>query len=99
MSEGRGKTGGEVGGHGSQRHEDHSSHSDQDFQLGVALVSILVSLMFSVGFGLYSVDVVWWLAVLLAIATPAGLALLIRVGGEDGVIPRVGRWMLGTTKT
>ncbi len=77
---------------------ESSQGGGQDFQLGVALVSILVSMMFSVGFGVYSVYPNWWLAVLLALAVPALLALLIRLGGDDGVIPKIGQWVLGETK-
>ena len=73
-----------------------SKDDGQDYQLGIALVSILISISFSVGFGLYSAGLAWWLAVLFALVVPAVLAAVIRVGGQDGWIPRVGRWVLGS---
>lgn len=68
----------------------------EDYQLGVALVSILVSISVSVGFGVYSIGRTWWLAVLLALVAPAVLAGAIRLGGEDGWIAKAGRWVLGS---
>lgn len=82
---------GPCGDHGG---EDSSQESGEDYQLGVALVSILISIAFSVGFGVYSITATWWVALLLAVAVPLVLAGLIKVGGKDGVIPRLGRWLL-----
>ncbi|OMQ16646.1 hypothetical protein A7K94_0200995 [Modestobacter sp. VKM Ac-2676] len=74
-----------------------SSDGDgEDYQLGVALVSILVSISISVGFGVYSAGGRWWFAVLLAVCAPAVLAGLIRLGGEDGWIGKAGKWVLGS---
>lgn len=38
------------------------SGKDTDYELGVAVVSILVSITASVGFGVYSIVQVWWIA-------------------------------------
>lgn len=73
-----------------------SGGSGEDYQLGVALVSILVSISISVGFGVYSVGGPWWVAILLAFLAPAALAGAIRLGGEDGWIARAGKWVLGS---
>lgn len=82
-------------GSDTSRSGSGGSSNDTDYQLGVALVSILISITASVGFGVYSVTSVWWIAVLSALGAPTLLALLIRLGGEDGAIPQVGRWVLG----
>ncbi len=68
--------------------------SGEDYQLGVALISVLVSIAFSVGFGVYQISKAWWLGILLAVIAPVTLALAIKVGGQDGVIPKMGQWVL-----
>jgi hypothetical protein len=73
-----------------------SDDSSEDYQLGVALVSILVSIALSVGFGVYSISAIWWLALASAVGVPLVLAVLIRLGGEDGWIPMAGRWVPGS---
>ncbi len=80
--------------------QDAGSTSEQkgssDYQLGIALVSILVSILLSIGFGVYSMTSNWWLSILLGIGSTGGLAALIRIGGSDGLIPRLGQWVLGS---
>ncbi len=73
---------------------DGDGGGGQDTQFGVALVSILVSIMLSAGFGVYSATSVWWLAGAAAIVVPTVLAVLINIGGRDGLIPKVGHWLL-----
>lgn len=66
-----------------------------DYELGVAVVSILISILISVGFGVYSIWHSGWASVLIAVSFTVCLGAAIRIGGEDGFIPRVGRWVLG----
>lgn len=76
--------------------DEEQDEPEGDYELGVALVSILVSIILSVGFGVHSITSNGWLSALVAIGFTTGLAVLIRIGGRDGVIPWIGRWVLGS---
>lgn len=74
--------------------DDKSEH----YELGITVVSVLISITFSVLFGVYSITSSWWISVAAAGGAPIALAVLIRIGGEDGVISKLGRWILQSSR-
>lgn len=62
---------------------------------GITLLGVLLSIGVTVGMGL---DAVWWVRVLVGLATTLVLSVIVKVGSSAGRGPlaRMADWMIGT---
>lgn len=81
---------------GSASDPGQDPRESTDFQLGVTLVSILLSMLVSISLGLYSILKSVWQSGLIAVGFTLLLALAIRFGGKDGIFPALGKWIFNT---
>lgn len=76
-----------------QKQDDQDARGSTLTALGVTILSVILSVSATVGFG---VSAPWWVRVLAGAGTAVGLVLLVKLGtrqGRSGPLARVARWI------